>query len=294
MVLELSRTDWPEDTFDVENQVTAPEHSWHRELAENLFIRPIGRAGVDIAEASILEVGAGLGALSYGILTSSRPSRYVATDTFRQFISPLEEGLNRWRTSTSVSAGLLDPQDDLLYADGEFDAVVMNSVLHHLVDYRGALHRLFDKLPSPGVLVMVEPCLDGYLFFDFVSRLIRSKLPLNPQLMHNLVGMSAYTADMAGQHGDHAELLAKYGAGDKYMFSVHTMMSLGRDLGASFWVEKDSRNLLDQLKFGFQIRGASQDELDQIEACLRDLLPVGVEGAMFGDLRQAFCFAKHA
>jgi 2-polyprenyl-3-methyl-5-hydroxy-6-metoxy-1,4-benzoquinol methylase len=293
-MLELSRTQWPQDTFDVENQVTAPEHPWHRELAQNLFIRPIQRAGVDMERASILEVGAGLGALSYGILTSSRPSRYVATDTFRQFIPPLEDGLSRWRTSTSVSAGLLDPQDELLYADGEFDAVVMNSVLHHLLDYRGALRRLFNKLPSPGILVMVEPCLDGYLFFDFVSRFVRSKLPLSPELTHNLVGMSAYTADMAGQHGDHADLLAKYGAGDKYMFSIYDMINLARDIGASFSVEKDSRNLLDQLKFGFKIRGATDDELGQIGALLQDLLPVGVESAMFGDLRQAFCFTKHA
>ena len=106
----------------------------------------------------VLEVGAGTGGLTAGILPLFDPQRtsYLFTDVSASFLAKAEM---RFGNHPFVSFGAFDlerdPADQGL-APGQFDVVVASDVLHAVRDLREALARLRDLLSPGGLLLLIE------------------------------------------------------------------------------------------------------------------------------------------
>src|SRR3990172_1237574 len=116
--------------------------------------RIVTRLLVDQSERDVLEVGAGCGALSEAILRALPSIRLTCTD-----ISPcsVEQLGPRMAPYPQVTAAVADATR-LSYPDGAFNAVIGNSVWHHL-STEDAAKEWYRVLRPGGCLILFEPNL---------------------------------------------------------------------------------------------------------------------------------------
>ena len=191
--------------------------------------------------AAFSNSGAGFGQLAYGTLKTIRPELYVASDVFPRLHIGAGRESPKW-TDSAAAAALLDPQDPLLFKARLFNVIQSHSVLHHVLDYRSAVRALYERLASPGVLIFCEPCLEGYLFFLAAVRMFRSVVPFPEETAAQIHLVEEYIVERTGPRRADPEFLRKFGAGDKYLYSLYDSWGLPRTSARScLFKEMDAR-----------------------------------------------------
>ena len=131
--------------------------------------RYLAQCGVESFEgAAILDIGCGLGDLTYGMAASGRLrncSIYAFDHSFSSVRSAAavvrpERG-NRLYFSTQDASHLFFP-------DASFDLVIGTAVLHHILDYEALLGETLRMLRPGGRAVFSEPFLEGYFWVCFL------------------------------------------------------------------------------------------------------------------------------
>lgn len=116
------------------------------------------------AGCSILELGAGTGALTLPLAKGAR--RYVATDSSWQMLVQLRRKLQR-AGEYAVETRQLDAAGKL--PEGPFDVVVAANILHLLDEPRETLRAALGEL-TPGGLLLAPTFLHGGSLFARVAR----------------------------------------------------------------------------------------------------------------------------
>lgn len=288
----LSDSSIPPGGAQIEGQIGEGEDPYIGDFFRDMVKPIIEKSKVDMRSLDVLELGSGFGKLAYGMFQSCQPNRYIATDVIPDLFESLASNLTKWApVKTQTAVAVLDPQDPLKFKQGAFNVIQSHSVLHHVLDYKTAIRSLYDKLASPGVLIFAEPFVDGYLLFCMFSRLVQQKINLSKNVQSQL---SALEENVVARtiHRDDLTYLSRFGTGDKHIYSIHDLLSLANHLNAQLIVQRDSRSLHSMIMCEFQVRGASEQELKQIGSIITELLPPGIENALFSDLRHVFGFAK--
>ncbi|MGH8983607.1 MAG: methyltransferase domain-containing protein [Acidimicrobiia bacterium] len=105
-----------------------------------------------------LEIGAGTGALTLGLLGEKAVERLTATDISHKFLRMLAARAGADPTPVSlVACDANEPH----FRSSTFDLVVGNSILHHLLDYDETLRQCHAVLKPGGAAVFFEPVLEG-------------------------------------------------------------------------------------------------------------------------------------
>ena len=147
------------------------------EAATALFkhLKALARSAIPDDLGTVLEVGAGTGFLTIGMLQQSTFQRAVITD-----ISPAMLTLCRARVLEHVDSGKNEriafatyASDDPLFRDGVFDLAIANSVLHHIENYYSFLRDMHNALKPGGYFVCVEP---SRTFHEALSRAMADSL----------------------------------------------------------------------------------------------------------------------
>ncbi len=126
---------------------------------------------------TLLEIGAGGGSCSLGLVAGASGAQTVITDTSPAFLRMIRRKL--------ISAGI--PMQDTTFATlaGEdlarlpahsVDAIVIASALHHVGDWRGFMRDAAAVLRPGGVLAVQEPCREGNLMMAMVLDFVLSPL----------------------------------------------------------------------------------------------------------------------
>jgi ubiquinone/menaquinone biosynthesis C-methylase UbiE len=132
-------------------------------------------AGRDVA--NWLELGAGGGTCTLGLVNATPGMQALVTDTSPQFLRIIQRKL----AAAGVAA------DNIAYATlacehleklppESFDAIVIASALHHVWDWRAALAAAVHVLRPGGVLVLQEPCREGNLMMGMMLDVVLSPL----------------------------------------------------------------------------------------------------------------------
>jgi amino acid adenylation domain-containing protein/thioester reductase-like protein len=123
--------------------------------------------GRQTGELDLLEVGSGTGLL--GTELAPRFSRYVGTDFSSNVLTALAERFARRLPGTDIELVLADAAEVTDRVDGNFDIIVVNSVIQYLPSARRArlvLGRLLDRLRPGGTLVIGDvrslPLLEAF------------------------------------------------------------------------------------------------------------------------------------
>jgi 2-polyprenyl-3-methyl-5-hydroxy-6-metoxy-1,4-benzoquinol methylase len=103
-----------------------------------------------------LEVGAGLGQLSY--VAQSKGCAVTATELDHDAVLYLKTEMGM----KDVLLGSLESLYPAALKDGEYDIVVMNHVLEHVTDLIGTLKIVYQVLKTDGVLYIGVPNLDNH------------------------------------------------------------------------------------------------------------------------------------
>ncbi|MCJ2010417.1 class I SAM-dependent methyltransferase [Methylobacterium sp. J-092] len=293
--LYLSATEATSASPEFDGQINSPESPHIIKFFSDNYMPIIKMAGINQSDARILEIGAGLGALAYGTLSTFTPLSYVATDIFPILIDEMSNNLSKWSRSETCAA-LLDPNDRLSFEFNYFNIIQSHSVFHHVADYRTAIANLFDRLRTPGVLIIAEPSADGYALLCMLVRSMQlhniyapekfSELYLNTlkKLVNNLADRLSHANDV--------NYLRKYGHGDKHIFSVYDLVDLACSLKARLHIQREHRSFFGGTRFQLTSRSANELDIRLTEELIRNLEPVGVQNAVFNDMRIIAAFIK--
>jgi ubiquinone/menaquinone biosynthesis C-methylase UbiE len=114
--------------------------------------------------ANILDVGCGLGDLTYGLAQASTISQSDIY-AFDHSLESLRQAaaVHNPRNGNRIHFSAQDAMH-LFFADGFFDLVAGSAVLHHFLDYPGFLREAARVLKPGATAVFAEPFFDGYFW----------------------------------------------------------------------------------------------------------------------------------
>src|ERR1700722_19842323 len=98
----------------------------------------------------ILEIGAGSGAMTAGLLTRFPDLTVVATDYDPEMVAGASRSLSSWSARVEVAQA---DATDLPFDDGRFSLVLSCAMLHHVVSWEQALSEATRVLRPGGKLV---------------------------------------------------------------------------------------------------------------------------------------------
>ncbi len=126
---------------------------------------------------ALLEVGAGGGTCSLGLVDGAATAELLITDTSPAFLRIIRrklaaQGVDPARTRFATLAG----EDLGRLPAASLDVVVIASALHHVTDWRAFLADAAAVLRPGGVLVIQEPCREGNLMMGLALDVVLSPL----------------------------------------------------------------------------------------------------------------------
>jgi ubiquinone/menaquinone biosynthesis C-methylase UbiE/uncharacterized protein YbaR (Trm112 family) len=178
-----------------------------------------------------LEIGAGTGALTRGLLQEKAVGRLTATDVSHKFLRMLGARIPSCETPVSLIACDANEQH---FRPEAFDLVVGNLILHHLLDYDVTLRTCHDMLKPGGAAVFFEPVLEGKIIVTLLLALMlkcdettrgdvlspADRQQIRKQIQNHLKS-KRYPQDR--------ESLAQIE--DKYIFSIEQLRETGKQAG---------------------------------------------------------------
>ena len=137
--------------------------------------------------ATVLEIGCGAGKISQHLLKTLKCKNYTGVDISPQKIAQAEAGIHR---STRIIFQVADALK-LPFTDNSFDAVIEMDLLHHLPNWKKALHEMQRVLKENGTLL-----LGGYSLETFtmpgVGHLLQSFMEHPYREMYNQVELLSF------------------------------------------------------------------------------------------------------
>ncbi len=133
-----------------------------------------------------LEIGAGGGTCTLGLIAATPGVTALVTDTSPQFLRIIQRKLAAaGLAADSVSYATLAGEHLEALPAESFDAIIIASALHHVWDWRAAVAAAARVLRPGGVLVLQEPCREGNLMMGLALDVVLSPLwPAAAALSH--------------------------------------------------------------------------------------------------------------
>lgn len=215
---------------------------WHN------LLQGLGKTG-----ENAVEIGAGTGALTLGLLERQTFHTLVATDISLKFLSHLRKYAAQYQGIEVVACDA----NNLNFHDESFGVVIGRSILHHLVDYPSTLESAFRIIRQGGVAIFYEPLLQGKAFIALFAKLLLEaeqqqggkvfdKLERNKiaALVRHITKSKWYPQDM--------ESLLKIE--DKYIFDLDKLCAQAMAIGYSEVVFNNGDEAIDFSYWSYFIR----------------------------------------
>ncbi|HTD50679.1 MAG TPA: class I SAM-dependent methyltransferase [Acidimicrobiia bacterium] len=189
----------------------------------------IGRLGV--RSEDVLDVGAGTGVLTLGLLEHQTVGRLVATDVSFEFLHALAPRVAAFETPVSLVACDANQPN---FRAGSFDLIVGRSILHHLLDYDETLSRSHAMLKPGGVAVFFEPVLEGK---TIVAMLLALMLRCDATADHPVLsprdreGIEKQLRHQTKSKRRNYSRAALAQVEDKYIFEIDHLKAVGKEAG---------------------------------------------------------------
>jgi len=187
--------------------------------------------GLGLAGTNVIEIGAGTGALTLGLLQQHVAARLTATDVSPKFLRLLGSRAARYRTPLSLIACDANVRH---FRPEAFDLVVGRSILHHLLDYEVTLASCREMLRSGGAAVFFEPVLEGKTIVTMLMALILASERATDHGALSTADQRALYLQIRHQLRSKLDPLDRDALAqieDKHIFKIAELRKLGRDLG---------------------------------------------------------------
>jgi ubiquinone/menaquinone biosynthesis C-methylase UbiE/uncharacterized protein YbaR (Trm112 family) len=184
------------------------------------------------ATDAMLEIGAGTGLLTRGLLQSGRFGTVHVSDISLAFLRVLK---TRMSDIDDRARYYVFDANAVPFQDASFDVIVGNSVLHHFLDYADTLAACYRLLREGGLAVFCEPAIQGKIIVGFMVKLMleleqRYELGVFDEAEQKKLRMIVSNITKAKRLTTRKALSQLE---DKYIFDIPSMTALGRHLGFS-------------------------------------------------------------
>jgi ubiquinone/menaquinone biosynthesis C-methylase UbiE/uncharacterized protein YbaR (Trm112 family) len=181
----------------------------------------------------MLEIGAGTGILTEGLLDHADLRSIVVSDVSLKFTLALAARLS---TRPAFKGAVVCDANETVFAESSFDVIIGRSVLHHLVDYPIVLRNIRSFLRSGGSAVFFEPVLEGKSVISLACALILQADAASPNPILPKEDVKAINTTLRHQtkHAWYPQTRSELvKLEDKYIFKIAEMKKLGLEAGYS-------------------------------------------------------------
>ena len=180
-----------------------------------------------------LEIGAGTGYLSYGLVHYSKYHSLIISDNSEKFLKQLKSKLEI-SNHKNVCVQNID-LNHINLPSGSLNTILGNSILHHVLHYKNALKQLYTSLIKGGNLILLEPILSGRVITAFfLSAIINysenNSTPFTKEELSKIEKNYLHQTTVPLLVND-IERLAKME--DKYIFDLELIKEVAYDIGYS-------------------------------------------------------------
>lgn len=193
---------------------------------------------------SVLEIGAGSGLLSWGLLQDSDFNDIHISDISPVFLKMIASEHDEY--SKTAHYYLCDA-NRLPFRTSCMDCIVGNSVLHHFVDYENTLLSVHNILKPGGKAIFFEPVLNGKSIIAMLTQLLwqvdsRAENRVFTDDQHKqLRHISGHITSQANQRNHNTDIARLEKMEDKYIFDIRVMKRMAHKIGFShLYVENNT------------------------------------------------------
>jgi ubiquinone/menaquinone biosynthesis C-methylase UbiE len=191
----------------------------------------------------VLEIGAGTGNLTLGLLAYAPSARIVASDISPRFLELLALRAQDHPGQERLGLYLFDGSR-FPFPSGSFDFVVGHSILHHILYFEQSLAEAYRVLRPGGIAVFGEPMMDTFALVCLAAGLIAdadraSPVPhLSDQLTARLSQIGNLGRLKRRNFVARDERTAAFE--DKFVFARQDFDRVAREVGfREYWVQQD-------------------------------------------------------
>lgn len=162
-----------DQVYLVDDDKVALHHCLLGQRLGGLLERPYERA---------LELGAGTGLLTAGLVHRGNVGKLVVTDISSEMLRRCRQRLTRLcpESRTRITYATNDGVH-LGVRDGSMDLIVAYFAIHHMLDTEACLRSLAKALADDGVVVLVEPCFRFHAALHATLGPVVEKMVLHPE-----------------------------------------------------------------------------------------------------------------
>jgi SAM-dependent methyltransferase len=123
-----------------------------------------------------LEIGCGTGIFTRGLITATKYAAYYISDMSPRFVEGTRRAVNRHAADKAVHYLVLSSEAFNVWPEQSLSLIALRYVLHHVLDWQEFIRHASRLLVPGGVLVIEEPCTDGYLLQVMLMKTLQAKL----------------------------------------------------------------------------------------------------------------------
>jgi SAM-dependent methyltransferase len=123
-----------------------------------------------------LEIGCGTGIFTAALLASTDYPRYYISDMSPAFVNRTRSLVSDTAAAKRVEYLVLSSEAFDAWPEGTLSLVALRYVLHHVLDWRAFIAHAARLLVPGGVLLLEEPCADGYLLQAMLMKSLRNRV----------------------------------------------------------------------------------------------------------------------
>lgn len=214
----------------------------------------------------LLELGAGSGTCSLGLVAGSSGAQIVITDTSPAFLRMVHRKLTAANIATQQTVfATLAGEDLARLPSRSVDAIVIASALHHVWDWRGFLRDAALVLRPGGVLAVQEPCREGNLMMAMALDFVLSPLWPRGLLTEDDVGRIERCRNSIYHLAD--STIVKDGE-DKHSFLIAELIAGARAAGFADAAVHANAHFADLVYADLSARGGSCSFIGYLDAFL--------------------------
>lgn len=122
-----------------------------------------------------LEIGCGTGIFTRALMTGTEYPAYYISDMSPEFVNGTRRVLAGGSADKAVHYLVLSSEEFDRWPEQTLSLVALRYVLHHVLDWREFIRHASSLLCPGGVLLLEEPCADGYLLQAMLMKSIQSR-----------------------------------------------------------------------------------------------------------------------
>lgn len=178
--------------------------------------------------AGALEIGCGTGIFTRALIAGTDYPSYYITDMSAEFVKGTRRAVREHLAEKPVHYLVLSSEGFDAWPESSLSLVALRYVLHHVLDWRAFVAHASRLLVPGGVLLMEEPCADGYLLQVMMMKSLLARLDsleCTPQTRTDIEFFISTIVWYLRTGVDKSQ------SEDKHVFQPTQLFALGQELG---------------------------------------------------------------